>query len=68
MPTSVQALLCEHPVVRVRRARVEEENTVKLIGAAVMALALLGTSTAPVVAQPKATQTVTHVRVFEGPN
>lgn len=47
---------------------VEEENTVRLLGAAVMTLALLGTSTAPVVAQPKASQAVTHVRVFEGPN
>lgn len=33
-----------------------------------MTLTLLGTSAAAVVAQPKAAQSVAHVRVFEGPN
>lgn len=40
----------------------------RVIGAAVMTLTLLGTSAVPVVAQPKAAQSVTHARVFEGPN
>jgi len=40
----------------------------RLIGAAVMTLTLLGTSAVAVVAQPKPAQPVAHVRVFEGPN
>ena len=40
----------------------------RLIGAAVTTLTLIATSAAPVVAQPKAAQSVTHIRVFEGPN
>ena len=33
-----------------------------------MTLTLITTSVVPVVAQPKAAQSGTHIRVFEGPN
>jgi hypothetical protein len=40
----------------------------RTIGAGVVMLALLGTASAPILAQPKAAEARVSVRVFEGPS